>query len=937
MEKEKIDYGKTLNLPKTDFAMKANLPQREPVIQEKWEAENIYKKALEKNKGNKSFILHDGPPYANGDIHLGHTLNKVLKDMINRYKTMSGYYAPYVPGWDTHGLPIELQAIKKLGIKKNDMSTVEFRRQCRDYALTQVDRQKKQFKRLGVIGDFDNPYLTLRPEFEAKQIEIFGKMAEEGYIYKGLKPVYWCSSCETALAEAEVEYKDKTSNSIYVRFNVTEDKGIFKKLGLDLSKVYYIIWTTTPWTLPANLGIALGPEIDYVLIKENDNYYVVAKALLDSVKEVIGFEEAEIVAEFKGEELEGQVCKHPFIDRDSKVIVGDHVTLDSGTGCVHTAPGHGKEDFEVGQKYDLGVINPVDNRGRFTAEAGKYEGLKYTEGNDVILEDIRESGALLKESKISHSYPHCWRCKKPIIFRATEQWFASIDGFKDAALEEIKKVQWLPEWGEERISSMVSDRNDWCISRQRVWGVPIPIFYCEKCNKEIINKDTIAKISAIFKEKGSDAWFEMDAKDLLPEGTVCECGCTDFRKEMDIMDVWFDSGSSHSGVLEAREDLSWPADIYLEGNDQYRGWFQSSLLTSVAAKGIAPYKTVITHGMVVDGDGKKMSKSLGNGIDPMDVIKENGADILRLWVSSADYKSDVRISKNILKQLSEGYRKIRNTARYMIGNLSDFDPNTDKVDVSEMNELDRWAMLKLQKLIKGVTASYDSYQFHSVYHDIHNFCVVDMSNFYLDIIKDRLYTEKIDSKERRAAQTVMYNILTALVKMVAPILVFTAEEIWSFIKPEKGEEVESVLLSNWPKATDALEDKALEDKWDKMLEIRTEVSKALELARKEKVIGNSLNAKIYINADGEIYEFLENMREYLETVFIVSQLELNKGLDSISEKAYKSDVIKDLAVLVEQAPGEKCERCWIFSDTVGADKEHETLCSRCSSVIKEIM
>lgn len=933
MEKEKIDYGKTLNLPQTDFAMKASLPQREPVIQEKWEKENIYGKALEKNKGNASFILHDGPPYANGDIHLGHTLNKVLKDMINRYKTMRGYYAPYIPGWDTHGLPIELQAIKKLGIKKNSMSTADFRRQCRDYALSQVERQKKQFQRLGVIGDFENPYLTLRPEFEAKQIEIFGKMAEKGYIYKGLKPVYWCSSCETALAEAEVEYADKTSTSIYVRFNVTDDKGVFENLGLDLSKVYYIIWTTTPWTLPANLGIALGPEIEYALVKEKDNYYIVAKNLLESVKNAVGFEEAEIIAEFNGEDLEGQVCKHPFIDRDSLVIVGDHVTLDSGTGCVHTAPGHGKEDFEVGQKYGLDVLNPVDNRGRFTSEAGKYEGLKYTEGNDAILEDIRESGALLADSKMNHSYPHCWRCKKPIIFRATEQWFASIDGFKKAALEEIKKVNWLPEWGEERITSMVSDRADWCISRQRVWGVPIPIFYCEKCNKEIINSETIAKVSSIFREKGSDAWFEMSAKDLLPENITCECGCNDFRKEIDIMDVWFDSGSSHAGVLEER-GLSVPADVYLEGNDQYRGWFQSSLLTSVATKGTAPYKTVITHGMVVDGEGKKMSKSLGNGIDPMDVIKENGADILRLWVSSADYKSDVRISKNILKQLSEGYRKIRNTARYMIGNLNGFDPSSDKVDYNNMNELDKWAMLKLQKLITGVTASYENYQFHAVYHDIHNFCVVDMSNFYLDVIKDRLYTEKTDSVERKAAQTVMYETLNALVKMISPILAFTSEEIWNFIKHEDGENTESVLLSTWPVSTVDKEDKDLENKWDKMREIRTEVSKALELARREKIVGNSLNAKVYINAEGEVYEFLENMREYLETVFIVSQLELTKGLEGISDKAYRSEEIKGLSVLVEQAPGEKCERCWIYSDTIGEDKDNPTLCARCSSVIK---
>jgi isoleucyl-tRNA synthetase len=929
-----MDYSKTLNLPQTDFAMRANLPQKEPNILKKWDSEKIYEKALEKNKNNQSFILHDGPPYANGDIHLGHTLNKVLKDIINKYKTMRGYYAPYVPGWDTHGLPIELQAIKKLGIKRHEVSPIKFRQMCKEYAISQVEKQKEQFKRLGIIGDWDNPYLTLQPEFEAKQIEIFGEMAEKGYIYKGLKPVYWCPSCETALAEAEIEYADKTSNSIYVKFRVKDDKGLFRNLGVDLNNVYYVIWTTTTWTLPANLAITLGPDFEYVLAKFGNEVYIVAKELLENVKKAANLEGEEILATFKGSDLEGQVAWHPLFDRPSVIINGEHVTLDAGTGCVHTAPGHGQEDFDIGRKYGLEVLNPVDSRGYFTKEAGKYAGISYKEGNKVILEDLKEVSALLAEGKIEHSYPHCWRCKNPILFRATEQWFASIDGFKKVALDEIKKVEWIPAWGEERISSMVSDRADWCISRQRIWGVPIPIFYCEDCGKEIINKETIKHVADIFREKGSDAWYELSAEELLPQGIKCSCGGSKFRKETDIMDVWFDSGSSHAGVLQTRDDLTWPADMYLEGNDQYRGWFQSSLLTAVAALGSAPYKTVITHGMVVDGEGRKMSKSLGNGIDPMDVIKENGADILRLWVSSSDYKTDVRISKGILTQLSEVYRKIRNTARYIIGNLNGFDPDNDMVPYEEMNELDKWALLKLQHLTKEVTEAYENYEFHILYHAIHNFCVVDMSNFYLDIIKDRLYTSRSDSKERRAAQTVMYTILKSLVKMIAPVLSFTAEEIWSHMPHDNKDKVESVLLSDWPEVLEKYVDKELEEKWDRVLNIRGDVSKALELSRANKVIGNSLNAKLDIYAKGETYEFLNNMKDYLETVFIVSKVELHEGMDNIPEGSFVGEENKDMAVFVSQAPGEKCERCWMFSDTVGQDSEHPTLCARCVSVLK---
>ena len=924
-----MDYSKTLNLPKTDFAMRANLPKKEPGLLEKWNNEDLYHKALNKNRGNKKFVLHDGPPYANGDIHLGHALNKILKDMINKYKTMQGYYAPYVPGWDTHGLPIELQTIKKLGIKIHDINPVEFRKLCKNYALEQVKKQREEFKRLGVIGDWDNPYLTLRPEFEAKQIEAFGQMAQKGYIYRGLKPVYWCPSCETALAEAEIEYQDDTANSIYVKFRLKDDKGLFKNIGISLDDIYYVVWTTTTWTIPANLAVCLGPDFDYVLAKFGDEVYIVAEELLGNLKKVAKLGDAEILAKFKGRDLEGQVCYHPLYERDSVVINGDHVTLESGTGCVHTAPGHGQDDFIVGQKYGLDVLSPVDSRGRFTKEAGKYEGIKYKEGNKVILQDLIDAGAILAQEKITHSYPHCWRCKSPIIFRATKQWFVSIDGFKNKALDEIKKVNWIPEWGEERITNMVSDRTDWCISRQRMWGVPIPIFYCKKCGKELVNDKTISHISNIFKEKGSDAWFELSEKELLPKGTKCECGCDEFTKEKDIMDVWFDSGSSHCGVLETREDLNLPADIYLEGNDQYRGWFQSSLLISAATKGKSPYKTVITHGMVVDGEGKKMSKSLGNGIDPLEVIKEYGADILRLWVSSSDYRTDVRISKDILKQLSEVYRKIRNTARYMIGNLNDFNPNSDMVSYEEMNELDKWALLKLQHLIAEVTNAYENYEFHIVYHAIHNFCVVDMSNFYLDVIKDRLYTSKPESKERRAAQTVMYMILKDFVKLISPILSFTAEEIWSSMPHDKDDMADSVMLTKWPKVTDDYFDEELEKKWNKMIDIRFEVSKALEIARAEKTIGHSLNAQVDIYANEEIYNFLKNAETYLQTVFIVSKVKLHNNLSDAPEKSFKGEAVDGIKVYVSQAPGEKCERCWVYSETVGQSSEHPTLCSRC--------
>ncbi len=926
-----MDYGKTLNLPETEFSMRANLPQKEPEMAKKWDKERLYYKLIEKNEGKPRFNLHDGPPFANGDIHLGHALNKILKDIIVRQKNMSGFQAPFVPGWDTHGLPIEVKAIKQAKVNKDEVSAVEFRKMCKDYAMGYIDTQMEQFKRLGILGDYDNPYITLLPEFEGKQIEVFGKMATNGYIYKGLKPVYWCTECETALAEAEIEYAEDETNSIYVKFPVKDDKGVFD--GFDKSKIYFVIWTTTTWTLPGNVAISLNPSFEYVLMSANGEYYVVARELAEEFAKVVGIESYEIVKEMVGSDLEYITCQHPFLDRDSLIIVGDHVTLDAGTGCVHTAPGFGAEDFVACQGYDLPIVVSVDEKGYLTEDAGKFAGLFYEKSNKEIIDELTASNLLLKVTPIVHQYPHCWRCNHPIIFRATEQWFASVDGFKQAAVDAIKGVEWLPAWGEERITNMVKDRSDWCISRQRKWGVPIPIFYCEKCGKELVTEETIKIISKLFSEKGSDAWYAMDASEILPAGTVCsECGHDKFTKETDIMDVWFDSGSSHYAVCDARENLGWPADMYLEGNDQYRGWFQSSLLTAVALGKGAPYKTVLTHGMVVDGEGKKLSKSLGNGVDPLEVGKKYGIDILRLWVVSADYKTDMRMSDAILKQLSESYRKIRNTARYMIGNLSGFNPDTDMVAYDDMLEIDKWALLKLNNLVKKSTDAYNSYEFHILQHAIHNFCVVDMSNFYLDVIKDRLYTQKKDGVERRSAQTAMYMILDALVKLLAPVLCFTTEEIWSMMPHKKGDDMESVLFNDFPVFNDAYVNADIEEKFDKILKVRADVSKALEMARNEKVIGHSLNANVELYATGELYTFLKSIEDELSTIFIVSKASIEEG--DIADATFVGEEYPELKVKVSQAPGEKCERCWMYSETVGENNAHPTLCSRCASVIE---
>ena len=925
-----MDYSKTLNLPRTDFPMRANLPQREPEILKFWEEKDIYSKVQEANKGKPKFILHDGPPYANGHLHLGHTLNKILKDMIVKYHSMNGYDAPYVPGWDTHGLPIEQQAIKNLGLNRHAVNVVEFRNRCRDYALKYVNIQREEFKRLGVRGDWKHPYLTLEPEYEAIQIGVFGEMAKKGYIYKGLKPVYWCTDCETALAEAEVEYGEERSPSIYVKFPVVDARGLFEPEGSSI-----VIWTTTPWTLPANVAIALHPEFKYVLVQVGEERLLMAAELHRQVLELLGLLDYQVVATFTGSELEGVRCRNPLMDRDSVVILGEHVTLEQGTGCVHTAPGHGLEDYEVGMRYHLPVLSPLDDQGRFTEEGGQFAGLFVDDASKAVVKELESRGALLHFGFIKHQYPHCWRCKHPIIFRATEQWFASIEGFRKEALEAIKGVKWIPAWGEDRIYNMVADRTDWCISRQRTWGVPIPIFYCASCGREIINDATISHLQELFREYGSNVWFAREAGELVPPGLKCpECGSKEFRKETDIMDVWFDSGSSHAAVLTTRPELAWPADLYLEGSDQHRGWFNSSLSTAVATRGRAPYRQVLTHGFLVDEEGRKMSKSLGNGIDPAEVIRQKGADVLRLWVASADYRRDVAASENIMRQITEAYRKIRNTCRFLLANLADFEPGKDQVAREDMLELDRWAMDRLQRLVARVTRAYDNYEFHMVYHSIHNFCAVDLSAIYLDIIKDRLYTWPAASRGRRSAQTVLYEAINVLVRLLTPILAFTTEEIWRYL-PAAGDKPFSVQLAGWPRVKTEFLDDELAEKWERILQVRDGVARALEYARQEQDLGNSLNAAVHLYPGAGLYQFLQPLAEELATIFIVSQATLHRPEEEVPDGSLEIPEIPGLRVKVTRAPGHKCERCWMVSETVGRDHSHPTLCHRCATVLKE--
>ncbi|QQZ08015.1 isoleucine--tRNA ligase [Heyndrickxia vini] len=917
-----MEYKDTLLMPKTDFPMRGNLPKREPEIQAKWEEMNIYQKVQEKTEGRPLFVLHDGPPYANGDLHMGHALNKTLKDFIVRYKSMTGYQAPYVPGWDTHGLPIE-QALTNKGVKRKEMTIAEFRQLCAEYAYQQVDNQRTAFKRLGVRGDWENPYLTLKPEYEAQQIKVFGEMAKKGYIYKGLKPVYWSPSSESALAEAEIEYQDKRSASIYVAFDVSDGKGV-----LD-NETKIIIWTTTPWTIPANLGITVHPDLKYVVVNVENEKYLVAEALLEEVTEVLEWNSPQIVKTIVGKELEYILAKHPLYERDSLVMLGEHVTTDSGTGCVHTAPGHGEDDFLVGKKYGLDVLCPVDDKGVMTSEAPGFEGLFYDKANKPISEKLEEVGALLKLSFITHSYPHDWRTKKPVIFRATAQWFASIDKFRPELLKAIQEVKWVPTWGETRLFNMVRDRGDWCISRQRAWGVPIPVFYAEN-GEPIITDETIEHVSTLFREHGSNVWFERDVNELLPAGfTHPGSPNGKFTKENDIMDVWFDSGSSHQAVLFERDDLQRPADLYLEGSDQYRGWFNSSLTTAVAVTGKAPYKGVLSHGFALDGEGRKMSKSLGNVILPGKVINQLGADIIRLWVASVDYQADVRVSDAILKQVSEVYRKIRNTFRFLLGNLADFNPSSDKIAYENLREVDQYMLVKLNDLIKHAHDAYENYEFSSIYHAVNNFCTLDLSSFYLDFAKDVLYIEAKDNYERRAMQTVLYDCLTALTKLLSPILSHTADEVWAYIP---GTDEESVQLVDMPVFVDLPNATELKSKWGEFLNLRDDVLKALEEARNEKVIGKSLTAKITLFVNEKTKQLLDSISENMNQLFIVSGFEIAGSIEDAPDQALK---LEHAAILVEKADGETCERCWVVTPDVGKVEEHPTLCPRCASVVKD--
>ncbi|MDA1475624.1 isoleucine--tRNA ligase [Bacillus changyiensis] len=917
-----MEYKDTLLMPKTDFPMRGNLPKREPEIQQKWEDMDIYRLVQERTKGRPMYVLHDGPPYANGDIHMGHALNKILKDFIVRWKSMNGYHAPYVPGWDTHGLPIETALTKNKKVKRKEMTVAEFRKLCEKYAWEQIEGQKGQFKRLGVRGDWKNPYVTLKPEFEAEQIKVFGEMAKKGYIYKGLKPVYWSPSSESALAEAEIEYHDKRSPSIYVAFDVKDGKGVLT----NGDKI--VIWTTTPWTIPANLGICVHPELEYSIVAVGCSRYVIASALVEDVSKTIGFENPQVVQTVKGKDLEHILATHPLYDRDSLVMLGEHVTTDAGTGCVHTAPGHGEDDFSVGQQYGLDVLCPVDEKGNMTSEAPGFEGLFYDEANKPITEKLEEKGALLKLEFITHSYPHDWRTKKPTIFRATAQWFASIKDFREDLLKAVKETNWVPEWGETRLHNMIRDRGDWCISRQRAWGVPIPVFYAEN-GEPIITDGTIEHVSKLFREHGSNIWFEKEANELLPEGfTHPGSPNGHFTKEQDIMDVWFDSGSSHQAVLEEREDLQRPADLYLEGSDQYRGWFNSSLSTAVAVTGKAPYKSVLSHGFTLDANGRKMSKSLGNTIDPTKVAKQLGAEILRLWVSSVNYQADHPVSDDILKQVAEVYRKIRNTFRFLHGNIADFNPTKDAVAITELREVDQYILIKLNNIIEKVKKAYDDYDFSSVYHTIHNFCTIELSSFYMDFAKDVVYIEHADHKDRRSMQTVFYQTLLALVKLVAPILPHTADEMWSHFTfvTEK-----SVQLSDMPETEDIPNAKETEEKFDRFMQVRDDVLKALETARNEKIIGKSSVASLTLYPNEQSKTLLSSIKEDIKQLFIVSEVKIG-GSDTEGPEAAQS--FETGKVIVAQAEGETCERCRMVSKEVGQDSDHPDLCPRCAGIVK---
>jgi len=923
-----MEYKDTLNLPATDFPMKANLNQREPLMLAKWEETGLYEQMEAAGAAKPLYVLHDGPPYANGHIHIGHALNKILKDFVLKVKRMQGFHAPYVPGWDCHGLPIELQVEKNLGSKKSQVSKLEMRKLCREYAAKFVEIQKEEFKRLGIQGDWENPYLTMKYEYEGLTAGELAKFAHNGGLYRGRKPVHWCSSCVTALAEAEVEYADHTSPSIFVRFAIKDDVSAAIP-ALAGKQAYVVIWTTTPWTIPANLAVALHPEFDYVALETEKGVLIVAEGLKDSFLAAVGLT-GTVIATFSATLLERKNCKHPFYDRDSVILLGEHVTLEAGTGCVHTAPGHGQEDYELALKEGLEVYNPVDNYGKYLSTVEFFAGQQVFAANQSVIDKLVEVGALLQTSKISHSYPHCWRCKKPIIFRATEQWFISMkaNDLRGKALAAIDQVQWIPKWGRERIHGMIENRPDWCVSRQRSWGVPITAFSCSACGEYVADGKLMDHVASIFKEHSSDVWFDWSAEQLLPAGTQCpKCGAAAFEKENDILDVWFDSGVSHAAVLEANPKLASPADLYLEGSDQHRGWFHSSLLESVGSRGVAPYKSVLTHGFVLDGKGHKMSKSTGNVVAPEDVIKKFGADVLRLWCSAQDYRDDTRISEEILTRVSEAYRRIRNTCRYILGSISDFDPATQAVGPVDMPEIDRWALHQLELLKERVLTAYQDFAFHVIYQDVNGFCTVEMSSFYLDILKDRMYTSKADSLSRRSAQTVLHEILDTLLRLLAPVLSFTADEAWQHMPARKEQ---SVHLAAFPQLHPEWKNDALVERWDRIMKVRADVSKALELARVAKTIGHSLDASVTIVAPAELMLFLQEYKAELASIFIVSKVTL---LDSVDGECWNSENIEGLKVQVTAAPGVKCERCWYYSEELGTDGAHPAICPKCTAAV----